>query len=309
MSGTEHPAIERTEVPAQHVEEYTPQHEHNGLSPPRNRSLSQDTLVSIDDDGPRYDTQGFLRELERGLYPQIPRTGADLVVGSTHYDGPPVHNRSFSQDTLVSMDDHGPMGHDQYPPIPQTMGSTHRYDGSPQQPSETFPQNVDGYKQTKSVSRRPVPSPERRDQYAPIQQTEARPHGGSTDPFDKYSLRKEGEQRGLTPFVSYGLALLFVFLASLGFWVQSRRRAIFFSKEDTRWMVHNPKTMTILWTSIAAFLAWCTLWLHACAVSLMARRLIIQGAKISTIECRALPSLSRFELLTTRLIRLGEVIK
>lgn len=255
MSGTEHyqnPAIgrtgvpvrtevpartevpTRTEVPVQHVEEGTPQ--HGGPSP------SQNILVPVDDHEPaRYDTQGFVRELVRGLYPTY-----------------------TAQQTKTHPD----------------MENTHQYDASRgQQPGGTFLQDtVDRSKSIKPVLRRPVPGPERRDQYVPIQQTEMQSS-------DENFVRK-GEQRGLTPFLSYGLALLFVFLASLGFWIQSRRRPIFFSKEDSRWMVQNPKTMTMLWTSVAAFLAWCTLWLHSCAVSLMARKLIIQGAKISTIECK-----------------------
>lgn len=271
MSGTEHPPIARTEGPVQHVEEHTPQ--HDGPSPLDTRSLSPDTLVSIEP--ARYDTRGFVHELVRGLYPPIQQIETHPIVESPHrYDNASGRNRSLSQDTLVSMGDHGPVGH-------QATESTHQYEGSSQQP--TTQDTADGHRLTRPVLRRPVPAPEQRDQYAPIQQTELQPYDEFTGPYDKNSLRKD---RGLTPFVSYGLALLFVFLTSLGFWIQSRRRPIFFSKKDTIWMLGNPKTMTMLWTSIAAFLAWCTLWLHACTVSLMARRLILQGAKISTIECK-----------------------
>lgn len=273
MSGTEHPAIARTEVPVQHVEEHAPQ--HDGPSPLHTRSISPDTLVSIDDHEPaRYDTRKFVHEVVRGLYPSVQQIETHPIVEDNHqYDGSSGHNRSFSQDTLVSVGDHGLMGDD---PIHQDA-ETHQYEGLSQQPTRTLTQ--DSYTSTRPVLRRPVPTLERRDRYAPIQQTDLQPH----DPYDKNPPRKD---RGLTPFVSYGLALLFVFLASLGFWIQGRRRPIFFSKDDTVWMFQNPKTMTMLWTSIAAFLAWCTLWLHACTVSLMARRLILRGAKISTIECK-----------------------
>lgn len=277
MSGTEHPAIARTGVPVQHVEEHVEEHapQHDGPSTLHTGSPSSDTLVSVNIHEPvRYDTRGFVHELDRGLYPPVQQIETHPVVENNHqYDEPFEHNRSFSQDTLVSVNDHEPMEHDRYPPIHQ---STHQYEGSSQQPTETLTQ--DSYR-SRPVLRRPVPTSERRDQYAPIQQTDLQPH----DPYEKNSLRKD---RGLTPFVSYGLALLFVFLASLGFWIQSRRKPIFFSKNNTIWMLQNPKTMTMLWTSIAAFLAWCTLWLHACTVSLMARRLILRGAKISTIECK-----------------------
>lgn len=296
MSGTEHhqhPAIGLTEIPIQHVKDGTTQ--HNGLSLPHSRSLSQDTLVPANNHEPaRYDTQAFVREVERGLYPTYTARQAERhlnVVENTHPYGPSEYIRPPSLDTLVSVDDREPIGYDtqrpvyqptrdQYPPL-QTVEDAHQYEGSSsQQPNRALPQNtVDRSKLIQPVLRRPVPTPaERRDQYAPIQQTEV-------PPPDEYPLPKVGE-RGLTPFLSYGLALLFVFLVSLGFWIQSRRRPIFFSRNNSIWMVRNPKTMTMLWTSVAAFLAWCTLWLHACAVSLMARKLIIRGAKISTIECK-----------------------
>lgn len=312
----QHPAIEQTEheVPGQHVEEGTPQ--HDGASPLHKRSSSQDTLVSVDDHEPvTYDTQGFAQELERGLYPPAQQTEIHSVMGSAYqYDGPSRHNRSFSQDTLVSVGDHDTIRddtlnpiyepkRDQYPPIHQTMESTYQYDGSPQKPNRTFSQStvysVDD--PTKPVLRRPAPRG-KGDQYISIQQTERYPPDESTDGS---FLQKVGRRRHLTPFVSYGLALLFVFLASLGFWIQGRRRPIYFSKSHTIWMFRNPKTMAMLWTSIAASLAWCTLLLHACTVSLMARKLIVRGAKISTIECNTRPHpLSRFGVLIF-LLKLG----
>ncbi|RPB17020.1 hypothetical protein P167DRAFT_203715 [Morchella conica CCBAS932] len=89
---------------------------------------------------------------------------------------------------------------------------------------------------------------------------------------------------GITPFVIYGFILLSIFFGSLGFWIQGRRKPIFFSLKNTKWMFANPKTNTILWTAIASIVAWLTVWVYACTISLMARKLIVKGAKISTIE-------------------------
>lgn len=58
-------------------------------------------------------------------------------------------------------------------------------------------------------------------------------------------------------------------------------------------MFANPKTNTILWTAIASIVAWLTVWVYACTISLMARKLIVKGAKISTIESENIPSTLR----------------
>lgn len=75
-------------------------------------------------------------------------------------------------------------------------------------------------------------------------------------------------------------------------------------------MFANPKTNTILWTAIASIIAWLTVWVYACTISLMARKLIIKGAKISTIESENIPSALRngwTDMLGCK--RLGEAFK
>lgn len=250
MSGAEHSksAIEQFRTETQRVEEGTPQHYEPASRP--GGTLSHNTPASSNSNGPtRHGTISSIGGSERWLPIQQPETSLPEIT--QHRDGPlQMYNRSFSQDTLV------PLGN--YKPTRPTV----------------------------PVLRKPVPMLEERDhQYLPVQQNDI-PHsiGESTHQAVENTQQRK-KQKIITPFAVYGLSLLLVFFAGLGFWIQSRSRAIYFSKEKTRWMSDNPKTNTMLWTSAAALLAWFTLWLHACTVSLMARKLIIQGAKISTIEC------------------------
>lgn len=242
-------------------------------------------------------------------YTSIEQTGIQQVEeqGSPQHDESSSQpTRSSSQHTLVP-DDHEPIRHDTQIPAPRLERShdqtrfieqieTHPLEAAHQRseafqlPSRSFSQDTlvssGNYRPIKSIARKPVPAQEERKKYLPIQQNDIYPTDGIVYQRSGDSSRPKSGQAIVTPFAAYGLALLTVFFASLGFWIQSRRRPIFFSYDKSKWMSNNPKTTTMLWTSVAALLAWCTLWLHACAVSLMARKLIIRGAKISTIECK-----------------------
>ncbi|PWW74725.1 hypothetical protein C7212DRAFT_365224 [Tuber magnatum] len=93
------------------------------------------------------------------------------------------------------------------------------------------------------------------------------------------------KSNNVTLFAAYGIAILLVFFGSLGFWIHGKRKSIFYSRANTKWMVDNPGSTTIIWSAAASLAAWYTRWLYACAVSLMARKHILRhGAKISTIE-------------------------
>ncbi|RPA98538.1 hypothetical protein L873DRAFT_1790320 [Choiromyces venosus 120613-1] len=98
-------------------------------------------------------------------------------------------------------------------------------------------------------------------------------------------VKRWHKSNNVTPFTGYGIAILLVFFGSLGFWIHGKRKPIFYSRANTKWMIDNPKSTTIIWSAAASLVAWYTTWLYACAVSLMARKHILRhGAKISTIE-------------------------